>query len=149
VFLHEVKKAKGSRKIRKIVGRGSGSGHGKTSGRGHNGQKSRSGRAIIHGSEGGQMSLIRRLPKVGFRRRRRTLCQLVSLCQLSRFKDGDEVTLDSLLSIGLIKNTTKPVKILATGEIKKPLILHAHFFSQTAQEKIVSAGGKIIPIKKN
>ena len=125
------------------VGRGQGSGSGKTSGRGSKGQKSRAGRAILHGLEGGQMPLIRRLPKFGFRRRNPTVRQIVNLDDLAVFKDKDVVTLDLLRSKGLIKSLNKAVKILGTGEIKKVLTVQAHSFSKSAEEKIKQAGGKI------
>ncbi|MDP8264336.1 MAG: 50S ribosomal protein L15 [Candidatus Aceula lacicola] len=148
MFLHEIGKPKGARKKKRIVGRGQGSGRGKTSGRGENGQKSRSGRAIIHGLEGGQMPLIRRLPKVGFRVRRRTVYQLVKLSMLSKIKEGTLVNPEFLKEKGLIKNSAKRVKILGLGEISKPLTVQVHALSKSAEEKIVKAGGKIEPIKK-
>ncbi len=143
MFLHELKAPQGSHKYKKPVGRGQGSGSGKTSGRGSKGQKSRAGRAILHGLEGGQMPLIRRLPKFGFRRRNPTVRQIVNLDDLAVFKDKDVVTLDLLRSKGLIKSLNKAVKILGTGEIKKVLTVQAHSFSKSAEEKIKQAGGKI------
>jgi len=143
MFLHELKAPKGSNKHKKPVGRGQGSGSGKTSGRGTKGQKSRAGRAILHGLEGGQMPLIRRLPKFGFRRRNPFSYQVVNLDDLGRFKDNDVITLEVLKSKGLIKNVNKAVKILAMGDIKKALTVQAHSFSKSAEEKITQAGGKI------
>lgn len=148
VLLHDIKQPKGARKKKRIVGRGQGSGRGKTAGRGHNGQKSRTGRAVIHGSEGGQMPLIRRLPKFGFRPRRRVVYQLVNLTQLSKVKEGSDVNLEFLKDHGLIKNIFKPVKILGVGELKKTLNIQAHSFSKSAQEKIKQAGGKAEIIQK-
>lgn len=148
MLLHDVKRPKGSRKKKRIVGRGQGSGSGKTAGRGSNGQKSRTGRAVIHGSEGGQMPLIRRLPKFGFRRRNPTVYQLVNLSQLEKVKEGSEVNLEFLKSHGLIKNIYKPVKVLGVGELKKSLNIHAHSFSKSAQEKVTKAGGKAEVIQK-
>jgi len=148
VFLHEIEKPKGARKKKRIVGRGQGSGRGKTAGRGENGQKSRSGRAIIHGLEGGQMPLIRRLPKVGFRVRNRNLYQLVNLGMLSKVKEGITVNPEFLKEKGLIKSIFKRVKILGVGEILKPLTIQVHAFSKSAEEKIAKAGGKIELIKK-
>ena len=148
MFLHEIGKPKGARKKKRIVGRGQGSGRGKTSGRGENGQKSRSGRAIIHGLEGGQMPLIRRLPKVGFRVRRRTVYQLVNLAMLSKIEEGALVNPEFLKEKGLIKSSAKRVKILGVGEVLKPLTVQVHALSKSAEEKIVKAGGKIEPIKK-
>lgn len=142
MFLHELKAPKGSRKYKKPVGRGQGSGSGKTSGRGTKGQKSRAGRAILHGLEGGQMPLIRRLPKFGFRPRNPFSYQVVNVEDLSCFKESDVVTLDILKAKGLIKNVNKAVKILGAGELKKALTVQAHSFSKSAEEKIKQAGGK-------
>lgn len=145
--IHELKSPPGSRKRRKIVGRGPGSGHGKTSCTGHKGQRSRSGRGIILGLEGGQMPLIRRLPKFGFRAKRHKYFQLVNLESLMRFKEGTIVSADFLKSHGLIKSISQPIKILGEGDLKKPLVVQAHCFSKNAQEKIVKAGGKAEVIK--
>lgn len=142
MFIHELKSPVGSRKKRKIVGRGRGSGHGKTSGKGQKGQNSRSGRAVIMGSEGGQMSLIRRLPKVGFNSKRPILYQVVNLSSLTKFKEGTVVDTAFLKVHKLISSSRKPFKILGDGDIKKPLVCHAHSFSKTAEDKIVKAGGK-------
>lgn len=142
--LHELKSPKGSRKRRKIVGRGKGSGHGKTSGRGENGQKSRStGRTVVGSSEGGQMPLIRRLPKVGFNSHRPILNQVVPVEKLNKFENGTVVTADFLKEQGLIKSLNKPFKILGDGEITKSLVIQAKSVSKSAQEKIIKAGGKI------
>lgn len=146
--LHEIKAPKGASKKRKTVGRGPGSGHGKTSCRGHKGQKSRSGYSRKWGSEGGQMPLIRRLPKVGFRSKCSKIYQLVKLEYLTRFKENTVVDADFLKSHGLIKSTVKPFKILGDGELKKPLVIKAHQFSKSAEEKITQAGGKVELIKK-
>lgn len=146
--IHAIKAPVGARKRRKIVGRGQGSGHGKTSGRGHKGQKARSGRATILGIEGGQMPLIRRLPKVGFNSKNPTIHQLVNLESLSRFKEGTVINADFLKSHGLIKSAWKTYKILGNGELKKPLTVHAHQFSKSAEEKITKAGGKAELIQK-
>ncbi|MDD3374894.1 MAG: 50S ribosomal protein L15 [Candidatus Omnitrophica bacterium] len=148
MFLHEIGKPKGARKKKRIVGRGQGSGRGKTAGRGENGQKSRSGRSIIHGLEGGQMPLIRRLPKVGFRVRNPRIYQLVNLASLSKVKEGTVVSPEFLKEKGLIKSSSKRVKILGVGEVSKPLTVQVHALSKSAEEKIVKAGGKIEPIKK-
>lgn len=142
MFIHELKSPKGSRKRRKIVGRGRGSGHGKTSGRGQTGQDSRAGRGILFSLEGGQMHLIRRLPKVGFNSRRPKVYQIVPLDELNAFKDGTVVTAKLLKDQGLIKSIRRPVKILNNGEIKKRLTIQAQGFSKAAQEKIAKAGGK-------
>ena len=142
--LHELKSPKGSRKRKRIVGRGKGSGRGKTSGRGENGQKSRStGRTIVSSSEGGQMPLIRRLPKVGFRSHRPILNQVVRLEKLNQFEDGTVINMEFLKAQGLIKSLNKPFKILGDGEIKKSFVIQAKSISKTAEDKIVKAGGKI------
>ena len=149
MYLHELKAPKGSRKRRKIVGRGQGSGHGKTSCRGQTGQMSRSGRAVILGSEGGQMPLIRRLPKVGFRRKDPLVYQVVKLLSLKRFKEGTVIDGEFLKSQGLIKSIYKPYKILGDGEVTKSWTIRAFSFSKSAQEKIVKAGGKAETIDMN
>jgi large subunit ribosomal protein L15 len=148
MFLHELKSPRGARKHKKPVGRGQGSGSGKTSGRGANGQKSRSGRAVLHGLEGGQMPLIRRLPKFGFRRRNFILYQVVNVQDLSKFKDNEVVNPEALREKGLIKSAHKIVKVLGLGEIKKVLTVQAHSFSKSAEEKIKKAGGKSEILKK-
>ena len=142
MFLHDLKAPKGSRKRRKIVGRGRGSGHGKRSGRGQTGQDSRAGRGILFSLEGGQMHLIRRLPKVGFNSKWPTVYQLVNVEALNNFKDGDVVTAETLKAKRLIKTTRRPIKILSTGTISRKLTVQAHGFSKTAQDKITKAGGK-------
>jgi large subunit ribosomal protein L15 len=142
--LHELKSPKGSRKRRKIVGRGKGSGFGKTSGRGENGQKSRStGRATVGSSEGGQMPLIRRLPKMGFHSHRPILNQVVDLERFNQFEEGTVIDADFLKVQGLIKSANKPYKILGNGEIKKSLVFHTESMSVSAKEKIIKSGGKI------
>jgi len=142
--LHELRSPKGSRKRRRIVGRGKGSGRGKTSGRGQNGQKSRStGRTIVGSSEGGQMPLIRRLPKVGFRSHRPILNQVVRLERLDQFENGTVINAEFLKAQGLIKSLNKPFKILGDGEIKKSLVIQAKSISKAARDKIIKAEGKI------
>ena len=148
MYLHELKSPKGSRKRRKIVGRGQGSGHGKTSCRGQTGQLSRSGRAVILGSEGGQMPLIRRLPKVGFRRKNPLVYQIVKLSSLNTLNEGTTIDAEFLKSKGLIKNIYKPYKILGDGEMNKSLVIRASSFSKSAEEKILKAGGKVEKIDK-
>ena len=143
--LHELKTPPGSRKRRKIVGRGKGSGHGKTSCRGHGRhQRARSGRSILLGLEGGQMPLIRRLPKVGFRSKRPILYKLVKLSSLSIFKAGTMVSAKMLKEQGLIRDIYKPFKVLGEGDIKQSITIEAYSFSQSASEKIVKAGGKTV-----
>ncbi len=138
---HQLRSPAGSRKRRKIVGRGRGTGHGKRSGRGQTGQNSRSGRGVLAGYEGGQSTLLRRLPKVGFNSKWPNAYQIVSVESLNRFKDGDVVNPDSLKDANLIKSLRRPVKILSDGDIKKKLTVHAHRFSGTARDKITKAGG--------
>ncbi len=132
----------GSKKKNKRVGRGSGSGHGKTSCRGHKGQKSRSGGGTRIGFEGGQMPLHRRLPKRGFTNIFRKQYGIVNLAALDRLSDS-EVTPEILIEKGLIKDIKDGIKVLGDGEIKKPLTVKAHAFSSSAKEKIIKAGGKI------
>jgi len=141
--ISELKPVPGSKKKRKRVGRGPGSGLGKTSGRGHKGQKSRSGSGrTIHGwSEGGQMPLLRRVPKRGFKNKFRTEYQAVNLARLTRCPAG-EVTPDTLKELGIIKSTRLPVKILGVGELEAALKVKASAFSKSAREKIEAAGGK-------
>lgn len=133
----------GSRKNRKRVGRGVGSGTGKTCGKGHKGQKSRSGGKPHPWFEGGQMPLQRRLPKRGFHNLFRKIYEIVNLGQLDGINGDEPVTPEMLKEKGLIKKI-KAVKILAEGEIKKGLTIHAHKFSQSALKKIESSGGKAV-----
>ena len=142
--LSKLKPADGSKKTRKRVGRGSGSGLGKTSGRGHKGQKARSGarRKIKAWNEGGQMPLQRRVPKRGFRNLFRVEYQPVNVERLGKCSEG-EVTPDTLKELGIIKSTRKPVKILGVGKLEKALTVKAAAFSKSAREKIEAAGGKI------
>ena len=143
MYLHELRSPRGAKKLRKIVGRGRGSGHGKTSCRGQKGQSARSGRGILGSLEGGQMSLIRRLPKVGFHSARPIVYQIVKLSDLSKFKDGAVVDARTLKTKGLIEKIYKPYKILADGEFKKALTIQAYSFSKQAEEQIKQAGGKV------
>jgi len=148
--LHELKPPRGSRKRKQIVGRGPGSGRGKTSCRGENGQGSREGRGTVRGFEGGQQKLIRRIPKVGFRSKNPILYKLVNIAQLDfRFKSGDAVTAEALKENGLIKSVLKPYKLLSNGETKKKFTVQAYSFSKGATEKITSAGGKVEVITKD
>ena len=145
--LHELTAPVGSNKRKKIVGRGKGSGHGKTSCRGHGrNQRARAGRGILISLEGGQMPLIRRLPKVGFRSHRPILYQVVSVESLARFKSNTLVDAQTLKDKGLIKNIFKPFKILGDGELKHPLTVQAYSFSKSAADKITKAGGKTVVI---
>lgn len=140
--LDELKPAVGSTKKRKRVGRGDGSGHGKTSGRGHKGQGARSGGNIQPGFEGGQMPLQRRLPKRGFHNPFRIENAVVNLQQLEAFAAGAEVTPESLRERGLLSGKHRRVKILGEGSLSKALTVKAHGFSAKAKEKIEAAGGK-------
>ncbi len=133
---------KGSTKNRKRLGRGPGTGHGKTAGRGHKGFKSRSGSGIKPGFEGGQMPLQRRLPKRGFNNIFRKEYSIVSLKQLDSFDSGTEINARVLLDAGMIKKGV-PVKVLANGEVTKPLTVKIHKISATAKEKIEAAGGSV------
>jgi len=140
-ILSNLSRPAGANRKRKRVGRGCGSGHGKTSCRGHKGAKSRSGYSRRAGFEGGQMPLIRRIPKRGFTSRNKKTYQLVNLRDLAKLK-VTEVQPEKLKELGLIKNIIDPVKILGTGEIKTALTVKAHAFSQTAIDKIAKAGGQ-------
>ena len=122
-------------------GRGHGSGNGKTAGKGHKGQKARSG-APRPGFEGGQMPLYRRLPKRGFTNRNSKDIVAINICRLECFEDGATVTVDSLLEAGIIKKTLDGVKILGNGELTKKLTVQANAFSEKAKEKIEALGGK-------
>jgi large subunit ribosomal protein L15 len=139
--LHNLKSPKGSRKARKLLGRGPGSGHGKTSTRGSKGQTSRAGRHFYLGFEGGQMPLIRKIPKRGFISKFKKEFQLVDLKDLNKVS-GPTVTVELLEQSGLIKDKGKPVKVLADGEITSPVTVQAHAFSKKALEKIRGAGGR-------
>jgi len=147
--LQDLKSPKGSRKTKRIVGRGRGSGRGKTSGRGEKGQRSRSGRWKVGGSEGGQMPLIRRLPKVGFRSHRPVLYQVVNVGRLEEFAAGTTINAEMLKKRGFISSINKPFKILGNGELSKSLTVQAPAISKSAKEKIEKAGGKAELIVKN
>jgi large subunit ribosomal protein L15 len=140
--LDELKPAVGSNKKRKRVGRGDGSGHGKTSGRGHKGQGARSGGNVQPGFEGGQMPLQRRLPKRGFHNINRVEMTVVNLGQLEALLDGTEATPETLVAQGLVNGKNRRIKILGEGSLSKALTVRAHGFSAKAKEKIEAAGGK-------
>ena len=144
MMIHEITQLVGRHKRRKRIGRGPGSGDGKTAGRGHKGAHSRSGFSTQVGREGGQMPLYRRVPKRGFSnaRFRGPAFAIVNVRVLdARFEDGAEVTPASLAAAGLIGNARQPVKVLGAGETSKKLRVTATAFSQTAKEKIEKAGG--------
>ncbi len=141
--LHELKPAEGSRKVRNRVGRGIGSGNGKTAGRGHKGQNARSGGGVRPGFEGGQNPLFRRLPKRGFTNINRKEYAIVNLEALNRFEDGAEVTAALLLETGIVSNEKAGIKVLGHGTLSKKLTVKAHKFSASAKEAIENAGGTI------
>ena len=138
--LHELSPAPGSVKEKFRKGRGAGSGNGKTAGKGHKGQKARSG-APRPGFEGGQMPLYRRLPKRGFTNRNTKDIVSINITELNRFEDGTVVTIETLVENGVIKNPTAGVKILGNGELTKKLTVKANAFSASAAEKIQALGG--------
>ena len=139
--LSDLKPAPGAMKKRKRVGRGPGSGLGKTAGRGHKGSGARSGGSIPPGYEGGQMPLSRRLPKRGFHNPFRQEYAVINLGSLERFEDGTVVDLDTFRQSGLVRGRNKKVKILAKGELTKALTVKAQAFSAQAREKITALGG--------
>ncbi|MGQ0437327.1 50S ribosomal protein L15, partial [Bacillus sp. B-TM1] len=130
-------------KVRNRVGRGIGSGNGKTAGKGHKGQNARSGGGVRLGFEGGQTPLFRRLPKRGFTNINRKEFAIVNLSTLNRFEDGTEVTPELLLETGVISKLNDGVKILASGAVEKKLTVKAHKFSSSAKEAIEAAGGSV------
>src|SRR3989338_2331158 len=145
--LESLSSVKGAHKKKKLLGRGPGSGHGKTSTRGHKGQRSRSGRDFYLGFEGGQSPLIRRIPKRGFHHKPARQYQLVNLKGLSNFSEGSLIDSNVLAENRLIKNSKGLIKILAEGRLTHALTVRAHKFSKGAIEKIQKAGGKIEIIK--
>ena len=140
--LHELSPAPGSVKDVKRIGRGHGSGNGKTAGKGHKGQKARAGRGIRAGFEGGQMPLHRRIPKRGFNNIFATPYTAINVAILNRFEDGAVVNTEALLNAGIIKNAPYGVKILGNGKIEKSLTVQVAAFSESAKAKIEAAGGK-------
>ena len=140
----ELAPAPGSKKDRKRVGRGDGSGHGTYSGRGCKGQKSRAGYKMRPGFEGGQLPLIKRLPqKRGFTNIFRTEYSVININKLNVFESGSEVTPESLVASGVVKSLRHPIKILGEGDINYPLSVKANKFSAAAKAKIEAAGGKL------
>jgi len=142
MYLNTIKPAEGSRPTGKRVGRGIGSGLGKTGGRGHKGQKSRAGGFHKVGFEGGQMPLQRRLPKVGFKSRVKSTIGQVRLAEIARL-DSDTIDLDVLKSAGIVAQQTKRVKVFLSGEINKAVTLKGVAVTKGAKEAIEAAGGKI------
>jgi len=142
--LHELKPAEGSTKSRKRVGRGNGSGLGNTAGRGDKGQKARSGGGVRPGFEGGQMPIMRRIPKRGFTNNFGREYSIVNVCDLEeRFESGAEVSIESLFAVGLVNKVQDGVKVLGDGDLTKSLTVRVQKVSKTAAGKITAAGGKV------
>ena len=140
--IHELKAVEGSTKEVKRIGRGHGSGNGKTAGKGHKGQKARAGRGQRFGFEGGQMPLQRRVPKRGFNNIFATEYAVVNLSDLNTFEDGAVVDAAALIEKGIIKKEYDGLKVLGNGELSKKVTVKAAAFSVSAKDKIVAAGGK-------
>ena len=140
-MLNELKPVPGARHSRKRIGRGTGSGHGKTAGKGNKGQNARSGGGVRPGFEGGQIPLFQRLPKRGFKNINRKEYAIVNLCDLNQFDNGTVVTPDLLIDAKIIKDIKSGVKILGCGTLEKKLTIKAHKFSASASEEIKKAGG--------
>ena len=140
--LYELSPAEGSKKEAKRIGRGHGSGQGKTAGKGHKGQKARAGKGMRVGFEGGQMPLQRRIPKRGFNNIFRKNVVAINVGTLNKFEDGAVVDIAALTEKGIVKNSFDSVKILSNGTITKKLTVKAHAFSKDAVAKIEAAGGK-------
>lgn len=141
--LSDLRPALGSTKNRKRIGRGHGSGTGKTAGKGHKGQNARSGGGVKAGFEGGQMPLQRRLPKRGFTPLQKKVYALVNVSQLESFESGSTVDATALINAGIIKTVADGIKVLGEGELTRPLTIKAHKFSKSAQAKIEGAGGTV------
>lgn len=141
--LNTISPAEGSTKKRKRIGRGPGSGHGKTATKGHKGQKARSGGSVKPGFEGGQMPMQGRLPKRGFTPLARKVYELVKVGQFEIFEAGSTVSVEELVKAGIIAGVKDGVKVLADGELTKSLTIAAHKFSAAAREKITAAGGTV------
>ena len=144
--LATLKPPAGSRKKKKRVGRGDGSGHGGTAGKGAKGQNARSGHSVRPGFEGGQMPLSRRLPKIGFKNPMRRIIATVNIEQLKRFPEGSVVDRESLRTVGLVKRKADGIKVLGNGQIDYPLSLRVDLVSRGARQKIEAAGGTIIEV---
>lgn len=145
--LHELAPSKGAKHKRKRIGRGPGSGHGKTATKGHKGLKARSGGGKRPGFEGGQMPLVRRIPKYGFVNQFRTEYTIVNLKSLADLETTEAITPQLLMNVGLVRRKGQLIKILAQGEVTRPLVVQAHKFSKSAEAKIQAAGGRaeVIP----
>lgn len=144
--LHELQYNEGARSSRKRLGRGQGSGQGKTAGKGHKGQNARSGGGVSLGFEGGQTPLFRRIPKRGFTNRTRKEYAIVNVSSLDIFDNGTVVTTELLLEVGLVKKTLDGIKILGNGELSKKLTVNANKFSKSAVVVIEKAGGSVVVI---
>ena len=140
--LHELSPAPGSVRDVKRIGRGHGSGNGKTAGKGHKGQKARAGRGIRAGFEGGQMPLHRRIPKIGFNNIFATPYTTINVAILNRFEDGAVVNTEALLNAGIVKKAPYGIKVLGNGKLEKNLTVQVAAFSESAKAKIEAAGGK-------
>ena len=147
MILNDVQTGIQPRKPRKRIGRGPGSGHGKTATKGHKGLKARSGGGKRPGFEGGQMPLIRRVPKYGFTNQFRTEYTIINLKSLADLETTEAITPQLLMNEGLVRRKGELIKILAQGELTKPLVVQAHKFSKSAEAKIQAAGGRaeVIP----
>lgn len=141
--IHDLSSGDNQRKSRKRVGRGTGSGHGKTSCRGHKGQNSRSGGGVRPGFEGGQMPLQRRLPKRGFANIFKKEYTLININNLNRFEPETLLDIEALKNAGLVKSLKEEVKLLGDGEISHPIVIKVHKVSKSARAKIEAAGGKV------
>ena len=141
--LSQLKLSEGARKSRKRLGRGPGSGHGKTSGHGHKGQKARSGGNVRRGFEGGQMPLQRRLPKRGFHNVFKKEYTVVNVSSFEKFEEGAIITPTELIKMGVVKKIGDGIKVLGDGDLNKAFTIKAHKFSESAAEKIRSAGGEV------
>jgi large subunit ribosomal protein L15 len=140
--LHELSPAAGSSRPAWRKGRGTGSGNGKTAGKGHKGQNARSGGGVRPGFEGGQLPLYRKLPKRGFNNKFAKVYSIINVGDLNKFENGATVTLESLIACGMISKANDGLKVLGNGELKVALTVEAAVFSATAKEKIEAAGGK-------
>ena len=140
--LQNLKPAQGATTKKVRVGRGIGSGIGKTSGKGHKGQNARSGGGVRPGFEGGQLPLYRKLPKRGFNNKFAKVYSTVNVSELNKFENGATVTLETLVNCGIIRKENDGLKVLGNGELKKALTVEAKIFTETAKAKIEAAGGK-------
>ena len=140
--LHEIKPVEGARHYKKRVGRGTGSGMGKTATRGHKGQNARSGGGVRPGFEGGQLPLYRKLPKRGFNNKFAKVYSIVNVSDLNKFENGATVTLETLVKCGMLSKENDGLKVLGNGELNKALTVEAKIFTASAKEKIEAAGGK-------